>query len=55
MKFDEFKKELYVAAKKEQDPDYAKECLDFADEIGEIERLFKEGKDVKSAVYLLCY
>lgn len=55
MNFKEYKKELYVAAEKEQNPAYAKECLDFADEIGEIERFFKEGKDVKSAVYLLCY
>ena len=40
---------------KESDVAYAKECFDFAYEIGEMERLFKEGKDIKSAVYLLCY
>ena len=55
MTYEEYKKKCYELGEKEDDPKYAKECLDFADEIGEIERFFKEGKDVKSAVYLLCY
>lgn len=55
MTYEEYKKNCYKLGEKECDPKYAKECLDFADEIGEIERFFKEGKNVKSAVFLLCY
>lgn len=55
MTFNEFKDKLYAAAEKESDVAYAKECLDFADKIGEIERFFKNGKSVESTIYLLCY
>ena len=55
MKYEEYKKICYELAEKESEPKYAKECLDFADEVGEIERFFKEGRGAKSAVYLLCY
>lgn len=55
MTFDEYKAKCYELAEKESDPVYAKECLDWADKIKEIERFYKEGYSVDSAVYLLCY
>lgn len=55
MTFEEYKAKCYELAKKEPDPIYAKECLDWADKIKEIERFYKEDYSVDSAVYLLCY
>lgn len=55
MTFEEFKAKVYAAAEKENDTAYAKECLDFADKIGELKRFFENGKSVESTIYLLCY
>ena len=55
MTYEEYEKACYELAKKEPDPEYAKEGLDWAKTIEEIERLYNEGKSVKNAVYLLCY
>lgn len=52
--YENFKKACYELAEKEYDPEYAKEGLDFGDEIKEIERLYEERKSVASVVYLLC-
>ena len=50
--FEDFKKACYERAKEEPDYDYAMEGL--ANE-GEMECLYRHGKSVDSAVYLLCY
>ena len=55
MSYEEFEKELYNLAEKDNDSKYAKEGLDFAKNINEIERLYNEGKDVGSAYYILTF
>ena len=55
MTFEEFEKALYKKAEKDTRPEYAKESLDFANEIREIKRLYEEGKTLDSAYYLLTF
>lgn len=52
--YEEFEKACYERASKEPDPIYAKEGLDYAKRIKEIENLYKNGTSVASKVYLLC-
>lgn len=55
MSYEEYKSKLYELAKKEPDPDYARESLDFADSIGGIKEFYEDGKSIDSAIYLLCF
>lgn len=55
MTYEEYKKTLYELAKKEPDPEYAKEGLDFADSIDGIKEFYEEGTSIESAIYLLCF
>lgn len=55
MTYEEFEKACYELAQKEPDPEYAKSGLDFAREIGELERFFREKYTVEETVYAQCF
>lgn len=55
MTYEEYEKACYELAKKEPDPQYAKEGLDFSKKKNGIERFYKNGYSVEEAVFLLCY
>lgn len=52
---EDYEKACYERAKKEFDPQYAKEGLDFAKELHGIESFYRNGDSVEHAVYCLCY
>ena len=53
--YEVFEKLCYDLAKESKNPNYAKECLDGAKTINEIERLYKDGYILDEAFYLLTY
>lgn len=55
MTYEEYKNELYKMAEKDKNPEYAKEALDFADELKEIKRFYDKSKNIESDYYLLTY
>lgn len=55
MTYKEYEQELYKMAEKDNDPQYAKEGLDFSKEIQEIERFYKNGYSIESAYYAFTY